>query len=516
MYSRFLPTTSSIYLARYSIINLYVLYDLRLDKVYAFLAGLGMAHDLSMDVLQGDGPGRDIAANFSAFTWSQPERCLSDARYCPWRPDFIVDAIVTDLPYHVRTFDSRTRRDNSGGSHLDIEDPLLPTLVALGATRLVPGGRLVFYVCHHSSSAYLSSSSSSSPSSRMASAKEDSNIKDDDDDQIFSMYMARLITSTQSNLTLITQVRQSVVCPAKAIHRQESSIMHPPHHRAAPPLERAVASWTRRLVVLQQGRACRPRVALCHVQSQPMTTSSPTAIVAHARKCSSKVAQDRIENEAKAGLDTVLFSRHRAWSVVRKETPLDIWRAAWLGDVTALQRYHAWGEDEDDDEDQDDDDDNDDLCEKTPLRTVHPSPRQDKYRRHDSVAFALDRDGKSALFFASGYNRVHVVAFLLSVPGCRETLLNAMDRQGHTPLSQACRFGHVTILKQLLDAGANALSLSPKRWFPAYYAATYNHVEVQHAYPTSILSVSLSLYIYIYVYTIGAIFESIRYLNTIL
>ncbi|EQC35946.1 hypothetical protein SDRG_06690 [Saprolegnia diclina VS20] len=104
-----------------------------------FGIGLGLAHDVSFRSLQGDGPGRDMAANFGEFAFAPPERCLHDVRHDMWRPNLVVDAIVCDPPYNIRTFG--TAGDNG------LENQLLQPLIALAARRLAPQGRLVCYVC---------------------------------------------------------------------------------------------------------------------------------------------------------------------------------------------------------------------------------------------------------------------------------------------------------------------------------------------------------------------------------
>ncbi|KDO30034.1 hypothetical protein SPRG_05224 [Saprolegnia parasitica CBS 223.65] len=104
-----------------------------------FGIGLGIAHDVSFRSLQGDGPGRDMAANFAEFAFPSPERCLHDVRRDMWRPNLHVDAIVCDPPYNIRTF---------GAAGEDVlENQLLQPLIALAARRLAPQGRLVCYVC---------------------------------------------------------------------------------------------------------------------------------------------------------------------------------------------------------------------------------------------------------------------------------------------------------------------------------------------------------------------------------
>ncbi|OQR98776.1 hypothetical protein THRCLA_06666, partial [Thraustotheca clavata] len=298
-----------------------------------FGMGMGFAHDISFRALQGDGPGRDIDANFSTYSFAYPEKALADVRYSMWRPDIKVDAIVCDPPYNIRTFGS------SDSNSLD--NQLLRALVQTADRHLVPGGRLVCYVCvNHSSN--------------------------------LNEYLQDVTSST--TLKILLNIKQQVT--AKDFDN---------------------AQWLRSLVVLE-----KPGVR-CPL---PIVVVKPNQSV-----------------------DTILQSRYMEWKVARSYKPLDIWRAAWVGDLPALSAYTG------------------NLDER-------------------------DANGKTALFFACGYNQIVIVKFLLD-----HVDVNACDDEGTSPLCQATRFGHLEVMELLLIAGADACKLSQQLWFPAYYAATYNHFE---------------------------------------
>ncbi|RHZ04937.1 hypothetical protein DYB31_008594, partial [Aphanomyces astaci] len=132
---------------------------------------------------------------------------------------------------------------------------------------------------------------------------------------------------------------------------------------------------------------------------------------------------------------TSASSRNLPWTVSRNMEPLDIWRAAWLGDISSLEKFVA--------------DKGGDIN-------------------------APDDHGKTALYFASGYNQLRVVAFLAAIA----LDVDAQDVDEKTALVQAARHGHAQVVRLLLKAGADPCKLSSKRWSPAYFAATYGHLEV--------------------------------------
>ncbi|KAF0682362.1 Aste57867_25500 [Aphanomyces stellatus] len=128
-----------------------------------------------------------------------------------------------------------------------------------------------------------------------------------------------------------------------------------------------------------------------------------------------------------------VFSRHITWNICRDMEPFDVWRAAWIGDVDAICNFEARG------------------CNLN----------------------AQDENGKTPLYFASGYNQLQVVKYLIE-----RVIVDTMDHEEKTALVQAARHGHCKIVELILGAQANPCHMSKKLWCPAFYAATYGHAEV--------------------------------------
>ncbi|KAH9088903.1 hypothetical protein Ae201684P_013115 [Aphanomyces euteiches] len=306
-----------------------------------FGMGMGFAQDISQSTLRGEGPGRDIAANFDAFHFYRPEIALADVTNPMWRKTWEIDAIVCDPPYGVRTF----------GSHTDeifgFDDQYISELIVKWSPYLVKGGRIVFYACglpnHY---------------------------------EILKSYLNNLTCAY--NLEVVSII-ESVV----HLENTESN-----------------TKWSRSLVTLEK-------------------TGAFISIPLHELK-TIKVHQSS--------------SRQKPWNIERNMDPFDVWRAAWLGDLSSIKEYASRGGD----------------------------------------LNLQDVAGKTALFFAAGYNQLETVKFLATkVP------IDTMDIQGMTPLFQAARHGNPEIMEVLLSLGADPCTMNSKRLFPAYYAATYGHSEVR-------------------------------------
>ena len=96
-------------------------------------------------------------------------------------------------------------------------------------------------------------------------------------------------------------------------------------------------------------------------------------------------------------------------------------------------------------------------------------------RRGAPVSARFGGDGDTALHRAAAYGHVDLVRLLLQAGA----YVNAVDADGATPLLAAAYHGHLAVVKILVEAGANINAQETRHGFtPLQEAARKGHVEV--------------------------------------
>ena len=94
---------------------------------------------------------------------------------------------------------------------------------------------------------------------------------------------------------------------------------------------------------------------------------------------------------------------------------------------------------------------------------------------HGARVDALDRDGKTPLFYAIQKNNARRVSYLIA----RRANVSRVDSEGNLPLHVAARYADGYIVKVLVDAGADPFAKNAEGDEPVTVAKNYNNVSAE-------------------------------------
>ncbi|KAL4443222.1 hypothetical protein ABPG75_010977 [Micractinium tetrahymenae] len=331
-------------------------------------------------------------------------------------PAASVDAVLTDLPYGYRTTVGVSGAASSGTSRGDgssaeeaaaaaaqpevgTEDDwqqLLGVLLRLAVHVLVPGGRLLVWLpCWN-------------PGSPQQQQHE---------------LAGAVLGQGLCLLHFLPESRQGGYPRAAALFRKQpassnSSSSRSPEAASGPDTRRAALE-----AALQAAEASGVPVHLPAGQA----AAEPTAAADEGAPAGG----------GGAAPDAALQRRGVKYKQARAQafgTAIDVWRAAWLGDVAAVREYAAAGGD----------------------------------------INAQDRKKQTPMQFAAGYGREAVVPLLLDLGADPNA---AADASGMAALHRAAARNHAAVLRRLLAAGADPWQRSAAGQTPLMYASQFGHEE---------------------------------------